>query len=419
MSSGVDALIIGGGMITADQVLPSLYHLQRSGAIGRISVCSRRASTLQKLAENTVIKAGFPGAAFTPWPDPRRQDLEPQPQLYRSALAAMKPRQLAVVAVPDHLHHEVAMAALRSDQHVLCVKPLALKHCHASEIAREARERGLFVGVEYHKRFDRRSLVAREAYQAGRFGRFVMAEARLLEPYHYRSSGFQRWFTTDRTDPFAYIGCHYVDLVRFITGLLPVEVSVVGIRGKLPNGNESFLWSHGRVWWENGALLSVVNGLGYPDKAAGSNDQGLTMYCESAGCAGMIRHDDHDRGVSYAYVGPGETAFRYVSPDYFQLVPWEGEGLRPVGYGFDSIHALVRAVLDVEGAPGSDERARRLEALDRTGIIATAANTAAIDLVVEAGRASILAGGARMRIRHGADPGVELRKMEETEWPRT
>ncbi|HTP59806.1 MAG TPA: hypothetical protein VMM82_12870, partial [Spirochaetia bacterium] len=230
---------------------------------------------------------------------------------------------------------------------------------------------------------------------------------------------FQRWFTADRTDPFTYIGCHYVDLVRFITGLLPVEVSVVGIRGKLPNGSEGFLWSHGRVWWENGALLSVMNGLGYPDQAAGANDQGLTMYCESPGRVGMIRHDDHYRGVSHAYIDQDGKAFRFVSPDYFQLVPWEGEGLRPVGYGFDSIDALVRAVLEVESAADSRQRMFCLDALDRAGMIATAANTAAIDLVVEAGRLSIMAGGARVRIRHGADPGVELRKMEETEWPLT
>ena len=31
-----DVLIVGGGMITHDQILPSLYHLQRLGVIGEI-----------------------------------------------------------------------------------------------------------------------------------------------------------------------------------------------------------------------------------------------------------------------------------------------------------------------------------------------------------------------------------------------
>ena len=115
--------------------------------------------------------------------------------------------------------------------------------------------------------------------------------------------------------------------------------------------------------WENGALLSVTNGLGYPDLAAGSNDQGLLLYCEGRDGPGMIRHDDHDRGVSYAYldgIGPGGSHFNYVSPDFFRLVPWEGEGMRPVGYGYDSIEAIVESACRVERAgEGLSEAAAR------------------------------------------------------------
>ena len=102
------------------------------------------------------------------------------------------------------------------------------------EIEKLALEKGRFVGVEYHKRFDRRSLVARRSYALGQFGEFVMGEAKLIEPYYYRHSNFQNWFTCDRTDPFTYIGCHYVDLVYFITGLKPVEVSLKGREREVP-----------------------------------------------------------------------------------------------------------------------------------------------------------------------------------------
>ena len=36
----VDVTIVGGGMITNDLILPSVYHLQRTGAVRSISVCS-------------------------------------------------------------------------------------------------------------------------------------------------------------------------------------------------------------------------------------------------------------------------------------------------------------------------------------------------------------------------------------------
>jgi predicted dehydrogenase len=182
----------------------------------------------------------------------------------------------------------------------------------------------------------------------------------------------QNWFTSDQTDPFTYVGCHYLDLVFFITGLRPTEVRLQGVvTRQFPNGTTGYLWSLGAVRWENGALLSVANGLGYPDLAAGSNDQGLLMYCEGSGRSGMIRHDDHDRGVSYSYLdarGPGGSAFNYVSPDFFRLVPWEGDGNRPTGYGFDSIAAIVQTIVGIErkvdGLPAGPalEARRRLAA---------------------------------------------------------
>lgn len=246
-----------------------------------------------------------------------------------------------------------------------------------------------------------------------------MGEARLIEPLRYRTSNFQRWFTAESTDPFAYVGCHYLDLVRFITGLLPVEVSVAGVRRRFANGNEGFFWSHGRVRWENGALLSLTNGLGYPDGAAGSNDQGIVMYCEGKSGTGMIRHDDHDRGVSYSFLdsdSPGRSLFQYVSPDFFRLVPWEGDGLRPLGYGYDSVEAIVRTVWRLEeetgGLPpsaGLEARRRRCAEVDESGFIATPANSSVNDLAVEAARASILADGMPVRVIHGKEPHVEMR----------
>jgi predicted dehydrogenase len=223
----------------------------------------------------------------------------------------------------------------------------------------------------------------------------------------------------DKTDPFVYIGCHYIDLVYFITGLKPVEVSVQGVERKFPNGKAGYLWSLARVKWENGALLAVTNGLGYPDDAAGSNDQGLIMFCEGNDKSGMIRHDDHDRGVSYSYlegIGPGGSRFNYVSPDFFRYVPWEGEGYKPIGYGVDSVSAIIGSMREVEaaaaGLSGEASLAKRREAIrriDGKGIIATPANSSINELVVEAARLSIREDGRPALISYGERPGVSLR----------
>jgi predicted dehydrogenase len=398
----IDVTIVGGGMITNDLILPSACHLQRLGEVGRIRVAGRTPAPLHALAANPILRGAFPDASFQSHPSPGGE-----PDGYRAVIGDLAPRQLVIVAVPDALHHRVVMDALAREQHVLAVKPLVRSRAEWEDIDHASRRRGLYVGVEYHKRFDRRALLAKRHYAEGRFGTFVMGEARLYEPYAYRRSNFQNWFTCDAADPFTYVGCHYVDLVSFITGAAPVAVSVDAVRGRFPNGNEAYLWASGRVRYENGALLTVTTGLGYPDGAAGTNDQGLVLYGEGPDGTGMIHHDDHERGVRYSAIGAADApAYRYVSPDFFQLVPWDGPGLRPVGYGYDSIAAHLAAVARIESScAGLDPaaalaaRQRTIAEIDAAGFLPTVATDLSNTLVAEAARASIASGGEVVGIR--------------------
>ena len=405
-------LVIGAGMITRDLILPSLYHLQRSGKIGGITVTATGSSRIRELADDKEIAAAFPGLSFESVPaydsDPRDRN----PKYYRQALEKLPPGNLVVVAIPDQLHNQVVLECLESGQHILCVKPLVMTYKQAEEVRKKAFDAGLFVGVEYHKRFDRRALHARGKYREGAFGEFIMAEAKLIEPYYYRHSNFQNWFTPDQTDPFVYIGCHYVDQMVFITGILPTSVSVSGVHRRFPNGNDAFMWANGRVMFENGALLSTINGLGYPDDGAGSNEQCMTMFCEGDGKTGLIKHNDQFRGVSHSYVngsGPGGSSFNFINPDFFRIVPWNGDGGRPVGYGFDSIEANVFAFLDIAAEDELTLRQKKIREIDQRGLIATPANSSYNELVTEAARISITSEGAWVDIEYGESPRVAAR----------
>jgi predicted dehydrogenase len=382
--------MIGGGMIAHDQILPSLFQLQRVGRIGEIDVCARRRETLESLASAPMLLRAFPGQKFSP-----------RLEAYQEVIRQLPPRQLVVIALPDPLHYDAVLCALRHEQHVLAVKPLVLKLEHARHIEQEARERGLLVGIEYHKRFDDRSLLARRRYREGLFGEFRLGTACLLEKWYYRLSNFQNWFTCEATDAFTYIGCHYVDLVAFITGLSPVEVSVYGIRDRFPNGVEGWLWTDARVIWSNGACLNVQNAIGFPDAAPGTNTQGLTMYCSTAERGAWIRHDDQYRGIQYAYVrnpgGPGSTMYAEPSTDYFQYVDLGGPGLVPVGYGYRSVAFIVERALELEGLDLSARRAKLAE-WDRAGLMATPANSAYNEAVIEAARRSLEEGGRAVAV---------------------
>ena len=233
------------------------------------------------------MREAFPGASFEWWP---ANDGPPQSQLYRDAIASLAPGNIVMAAVPDQLHFDVGMAALEHHQHVCCVKPLVLRYSQAKEIERAAYDGGLMVGIEYHKRFDDRSLMARRKYRAGLLRRFptryrmphgevVLPAFKLSELVHRRE--FRRVCLYRL--PLCRPGCvHHRSRTR--------GRSVYGIRDRYPNGNLGFLWTDARVIWNNGAALNVQNSLSFPDSAPGPNSQGLTMYCKGSDNGALLDH---------------------------------------------------------------------------------------------------------------------------------
>ena len=160
----LDVVIIGGGMITYDLLITLSYIIyRRTGFINTIKVCALDSAPLKALKNSKEIQEAFPGQDFEAFPSVSEPEEKKFPDLYKEVIAEMKPRQLVIVAMPDQLHYPVVMEALRNNQHILCVKPLVLKYEQAVEIEKIAYEKGLFVGVEYHKRFDRRSLMAKRS----------------------------------------------------------------------------------------------------------------------------------------------------------------------------------------------------------------------------------------------------------------
>jgi predicted dehydrogenase len=222
----IDVCVVGGGMIVHDQILPSLYHLQRTGAIGQIDIAATSSARIRDLL-NERFERAFPGQSFRANPPAGADPGERQPDLYKEVVAGLAPRNLVLVATPDPLHYEMVRFALEHDQHVLCVKPLVQTIKHAFELEKLARERGLFVGIEYHKRFDRRALEAREFYRQGRFGQFRCGEAKVTCP--------------PRSD-FKY-------------------TSVKGSRNKVTNIFERRIWSPVRFSIKSGNFASKVLGL--------------------------------------------------------------------------------------------------------------------------------------------------------------
>ena len=263
-------------------ILPSLYHMQRQGTVGEISICGRRARPLKELASPKHSAERFPGRHSSHFRASMATSTNP--------IRTIPPDYCANAADEISWLSPCRTSSTTKSSWRRCEARSARLRCQAAgargpgslEIEREAHARGLVVGVEYHKRFDDRALLARRRYREGLFGEFRWGRPTVREVV-LSPLQFPELVTAENSDAFSYIGCHYVDQVHFITGLLPAAVSVYGIRDRFPNGNEGFLWTDARVIWNNGACLNVQNALGFPDAAPGSNTQGLIMYCRGRG----------------------------------------------------------------------------------------------------------------------------------------
>ena len=114
---------------------------------------------------------------------------------------------------------------------------------------------------------------------------------------------------------------------------------------------------------------------------------------------------------------PGDTVYAQPNPDYFQYVDVGGTGLKPVGYGYRSIEYIFKRILEcMEIIGGMNEknalsaRQKFLDVLDNEGIMATPRNSAYNELVMEAGRMSILNEGREVEISYGKKAGVSFKK---------
>ncbi|MBX3355338.1 MAG: Gfo/Idh/MocA family oxidoreductase [Phycisphaeraceae bacterium] len=137
---------------------------------------------------------------------------------------------LVDVATPNHLHAEMAIAALRSGRHVACEKPLAGTLDDARRMrdeARKAAKRGVRTFVWFNYRRCPAVALAHQLVREGRLGEIRHVRAHYLQDWG-RGAPAGLWrFRRDEAGSGAHgdLNAHIVDMARFITGLEVVEVT--------------------------------------------------------------------------------------------------------------------------------------------------------------------------------------------------
>jgi D-galacturonate reductase len=326
VGTSLSILVVGGGMITEEVILPTLFQQQHYGSVGNISVVSRRAATIEHLREI------FPRAKFSGIPDPAKTDSESShAEAYKEAIKKLPKPGAVIVATPDHLHTPVILAAIEEGHHTIVEKPLCLKVREACQIMETARKNGVYVLTDYHKRHDPAVRGAKYKYLQGELGELLHGHAWIEERREMPLRHFARW--CEESSPFEYIGIHYVDVYYFITGLKPKRLVAFGQKKLLPKlGKNTFDSVQATIEWEDGSVFWVQTAWVCSEHNSALTNQGLQLL----GTQGEYWADHKDRRCHFV---TQKNKYEDYNPNFFKTFDsWDpDEDFDVRGYGYDSI----------------------------------------------------------------------------------
>jgi predicted dehydrogenase len=342
MSQTIQISLIGVGMFGGDVHLRAYADLQRVGIapqLGRIglddwarefasirfelvAIGTRTQASARRAQQNFQSWTGFQPGAYsgeTPW----KEILRDFPQL-----------DVMAVATPDHLHTAVVLAGLRAGAHVITEKPMCLELTEADQIIDLAQRQNRVVAVDMHKRYDPDHRRIREDLQK-RIGTPLYGTAYLEEPLEVSTSTF-KW--VEQSDPFSYVGPHWVDLIYHYYRSKPVSLTAVGQKQRLRReGINAYDAVQVRVDFDNGMSINFHNNWITPPDFEGPVNQGH----EIVGTDGKIESDQQYRGLRWWHKdGGSRTANNHFTRD----VPRTEGPPAYVGYGVDSLVAGLAAI---------------------------------------------------------------------------
>ncbi len=351
MSSTIRCGLVGGGMYGGDVVLRSIQDLERCGIapyLGRVGLDrSARALAEVRFALTAVgTRTQASAERVTAWYKAAVPEATVRPLWGEQPWEAMLADGLDIlfVATPDNLHATPALAALRCGAHTVVEKPLCLTMEEADAIAAEAAATGLVVGVDMHKRYDPcHRFLFRELVP--KLGTLNYGRAVLEEPLEVSTKTF-KW--ASESNPFSYVGVHWVDLFEYYLAQRPVTVRAVGQKNLLRNwpagAIDTFDSMQVGVEYASGLHVDYVNAWINPADFEGAVNQEM----ELVGTRGRIEFDQQDRGLRAAISGEGSRTF---NPHFTHDIPRLGDEAPAYdGYGKDSLIACTAcAALVKEG----------------------------------------------------------------------
>ncbi len=182
-----------------------------------------------------------------------------------ASLPADRRVDFITIATPNHMHFPVAKAAIEAGFNVVCDKPMTFNLQEAEELAELVEKSGVVFALTHNYTGYPLVRQAREMVLSGELGEIQAIRSNYIQGWlRRRLETEEQKQAAWRTDPsragaagcFGDIGTHAFNLARYITGVLPREISAhlkIFEQGRALDD-----YGHAVIRFENGALGTVT-----------------------------------------------------------------------------------------------------------------------------------------------------------------
>lgn len=391
----VDVLMIGTGEYTTGYSATSVAESdkgagvvalvlmdlrRRGGRVGRLGLCGVNGAKLPAIrahmAANIGVYKGMDASVQASFP----ADSEVDAQAYLAALDACKPGDAVTVFTPDDTHFAITKAAVMRGLHVLTTKPLVKTLEEHHELLQLAKDKGVLVMCEVHKRFDPIYVDARD--RIANLGAFSFMSSYMSQPKTQLAT-FKSW-AGKASDISYYLNSHHVDMHEWCMDgkarpLFVTANAASGVAEHLVDAESCEDTITLMVTWENKAGGSRGTGVYTSSWIAPKAEVHSQQRFFYMGHTGEVRVDQAHRGY---HVATDEAGYASCNPLFMKYTPNpEGEFAGQLGYGYRSIEAFVDAVAALQQGKASLD--------DLNASLPTVQTTMLTTAILHAGRMSL------------------------------
>tara|TARA_B100001093_G_scaffold389112_1_gene375294 strand:+ start:139 stop:1311 length:1173 start_codon:yes stop_codon:yes gene_type:complete len=369
-------LIIGGGMYVSGRgtdnygtIIPALLTAKKKGLIEEVFIATTSSKTahsayvtLKKISKLMQVKLK---CGYIP-------KIKSNVFAYKEALKIFDP-DAVIISVPDHLHSKICLDVLSHKKHCLIAKPMAPTYKEGLKMLKASKKAGVVAQVEFHKRLDESNILLKESIYKKKIGTPLYVTIEYSQQKKIPEKFFKKW--SSKTNIFAYLGVHYVDLLYFLTEYKPRSITAWGQKEYLiKKGIDTYDSMQVVIEWQNNKnkfISSHITNWIDSNKSTALSDQKINFV----GTKGRYQADQKNRGISLVtdFDGP-----KSLNPYFSSSFSFSRE--TPIsfnGYGINNINQFLLDIIQYKEGKITLKQLDKSRPTFKSSIISTAVLDAA------------------------------------------